>query len=155
LEYGKSSGKKEITIIWGSIYGNTKKGLDAVIKGIEAEGIPYVIHNTPDGDISYMMADVHKNAGLVLAMPTFEYAMFPPMAHIIDMFKRKHIFGKTVFRLGSWGWVGGAKKEYEAAIANLQWNNIESVEWQGLPTAENLKVLEEKGREIAKAVKAL
>lgn len=155
LEYGKGPGKKEITIVWGSIYGNTKKGLDAVIKGIEAEDVPYDIYNIPDDNISYILADAYKNAGLVLAMPTFEYAMFPPMAHIIDMFKRKHILGKTVFRLGSWGWVGGAKKEYEAAIANLQWNSIESVEWQGLPAAETLKILEEKGREIAKAVKAL
>jgi flavorubredoxin len=155
IEYGKGPGKKEITIVWGSIYGNTKKGLDAVIKGIEAEKVPYAIYNLPDDNISYILSDAHKNAGLVLAMPTFEYAMFPPMAHVIDIFKRKHILGKTVFRIGSWGWVGGAKKEYEAAIANLQWNSIESVEWQGLPTADTLKILEEKGREIAKAVKAL
>jgi flavorubredoxin len=155
IEYGKGSGEKRITIVWGSIYGNTKKGLDAVIKGIEAEGVPYASYQLPGDNISYILADAHKNAGLVLAMPTFEYAMFPPMAHIIDMFKRKHLLGKTVFRLGSWGWVGGAKKEYEAAIANLQWNSIESAEWQGLPTEDTLKLLEEKGREIAKAVKAL
>ncbi len=155
VEYGKTSGEKAITIIWGSIYGNTKTGLDAVIKGIEAENVPYTIYQTPNDDIAYIIADVHKNAGMVLAMPTFEYAMFPPMAHVIDIFKRKHILGKTVFRLGSWGWVGGAKKEYEAAIENLQWNNIESVEWQGLPTEETLQILEAKGREIAKAVKNL
>jgi flavorubredoxin len=155
VSYSKGPGEKAITIVWGSIYGNTKHGLDAVIKGIEAEGVPYSIYNMPDDNISYILTDAQKNAGLVLAMPTFEYAMFPPMAHIIDMFKRKHILGKTVFRLGSWGWVGGAKKEYEAAIANLQWNNVESVEWQGLPTEETLKTLEEKGREIAKRVKDL
>jgi flavorubredoxin len=155
ISYGKDSAAKEITIVWGSIYGNTKHGLDAVIKGIEAEGVPYAIYNVPDDDISYIMADVHKNAGMVLAMPTFEYAMFPPMAHVIDILKRKHTLGKTVLRIGSWGWVGGAKKEYEAAIANLQWNNLESIEWQGLPTESTLKILEESGREIAKAVKAL
>lgn len=42
--------------------------------------------------------------------------MFPPMAHIIDLFGRKH-FKKNVLRIGSWGWVGGAKKEYETAVS--------------------------------------
>jgi flavorubredoxin len=155
VSYNKGPGEKEITVIWGSIYGNTKIGVDAVIKGIQAERVPYTVYQIPDDNISYMIADAHKNAGLVLAMPTFEYAMFPPMAHVIDMLKRKHVFGKTVFRLGSWGWVGGAKKEYEAAIEPLNWNSVESVEWQGLPTEETLKILEEKGREIARKVKAL
>lgn len=155
ISYSKGPGEKEITIVWGTIYGNTKVGLDAVIKGIEAEKVPYSIHQIPIDNISYIVADAHKNAGLVLAMPTFEYAMFPPMAYVIDILKRKHVFGKTVFRLGSWGWVGGAKKEYEAAIEPLNWNSIESVEWQGLPTAETLEILEEKGREIARKIKAL
>ncbi len=142
-------------MVWGSIYGNTKTGLDAVIKGIEAENVPYTVYHIPYDNVSYILADAHKNAGLVLAMPTVEYAMFPPMAHVIDIFKRKHVKGKTVFRLGSWGWIGGAKKEYEAAIEPLNWNSIESVEWQGLPTKETLEILEAKGREIAKAVKNL
>jgi flavorubredoxin len=155
LTYSKGPGEKEITIIWGSIYGNTKVGLDAVVKGIQEERVPFSVYQVPNDNISYILADAHRNAGLVLAMPTFEYAMFPPMAQVIDIFKRKHVFGKTVFRLGSWGWVGGAKKEYEAAIEPLNWNSIESVEWQGLPTEETLKILEEKGREIARKVKAL
>jgi flavorubredoxin len=149
--YAKAS-EKEITIVWSSMYGNTKVGLDAVIRGIEQEGVPYSIHHTPDEDASYILADAYKNAGLVIAMPTYEYAMFPPMAHIIDLFHRKHIFNKTVLRIGSFGWVGGAKKEYETAIMSLKWNSLESHEWAGFPTETDLFVLEERGREIARKV---
>ncbi len=153
--YMNGPAEKEIAIVWGSMYGNTKKGLDAVIRGIEAEGVPYSIHRVPNEDVSYVLADAYKSAGLVLAMPTYEYAMFPPMAYAIDIMRRKHVHGKIVLRIGSWGWVGGAKKEYDAAITSLGWNSHESMEWTGVPSAEELAALEAKGRELAKAVKAL
>jgi flavorubredoxin len=79
--------------------------------------------------------------------------MFPPMAAVLDMFKRKHISGKKVLRIGSWGWVGGAKKEYEAAIANFGWTNLDSVEWAGFPNDDTIKLLFERGRELARQVK--
>ncbi|MDR0689326.1 MAG: FprA family A-type flavoprotein [Spirochaetaceae bacterium] len=152
--YAKGPAEKEIAVIWGSMYGNTKQGLDAVIRGIESQGIPYSIHRIPDENVSWVLADAYKSAGLVLAMPTYEYAMFPPMAYVLDIFRRKHIYGKTVLRIGSWGWVGGAKKEYEAAIEGLKWTSRDPLEWAGAPNGEDLAALEEAGGNLAKAVKA-
>ncbi len=145
--------ESEICVIWGSMYGYTKAGLDAVIEGIKSENVPYSIHQIPDTDASFVLADAYKAAALVLAMPTYEYKMFPPMAHILDLFERKHFTGKKAFRLGSWGWVGGAKKEYEEKIASFKWENLDCIEWQGVPSAEDLALLKEKGREIARLVK--
>jgi flavorubredoxin len=150
--YAKGATEKEITVIWGSMYGNTKAGLDAVIRGIEAEGTPFSIHRVPDENISYVLASAYKSSAIVLAMPTYEYAIFPPMAYVLDIFRRKHIYGKTVLRIGSWGWIGGARKEYEAAIADLKWNNFEIFEWAGYPSADDFVALEEKGRKLAKLV---
>jgi flavorubredoxin len=152
--YAKGPAEKEIALVWGSMYGNTRQGLDAVIRGIKTEGVPYTIHRVPDENVSYILADVYKSAGLVLAMPTYEYAMFPPMAYVLDIFRRKHITGKIALRIGSWGWAGGAKKEYEAAMETLKWTNLEALEWAGAPTAGEAAALEEKGRELARAVLA-
>jgi flavorubredoxin len=148
------SAEKEIAVIWGSMYGNTKQGVDAVIRGIVSEGVPYSVHRVPDENVSWILMDVYKSAGLVIAMPTYEYAMFPPMANTLDIFRRKHITGKIVLRIGSWGWAGGAKKDYEAAIEPLKWTSLESLEWAGAPGEDVLKGLEEKGRELARAVLA-
>jgi len=145
--------EREVCVIWGSMYGYTKAGLDAVIRGIEAEGVPYVAHQVPDVDASFVLAAAYRAAGLVLAMPTYEYKMFPPMAHVLDLFERKHFVGKKALRIGSWGWVGGAKKEYDERIAGLKWEGPESVEWQGVPTEADLALLEERGRELARMVK--
>jgi flavorubredoxin len=152
--YAKGPAEKEISVIWGSMYGNTRQGVDAVIRGIKSEGAPYTIHRVPDENVSYVLADAYKSAGLVLAMPTYEYAMFPPMAYVLDIFRRKHITGKTVLRIGSWGWAGGAKKEYETAAEALKWTNLEALEWAGAPAEGEIAALEEKGRELARAVLA-
>ena len=147
--------EKEICIVWGSMYGNTKRGLDAVIAGIEEEGLPYSIHRVPDEDASYVLADAYKSAGIVVAMPTYEYKMFPPMAYVFSLFERKHIWNRQSFRLGSFGWVGGAKKEYEELVAPLKWTQVESLEWAGGPGEDTLSELYERGRELSRRVKAL
>jgi flavorubredoxin len=87
-------------------------------------------------------------------MPTYEYKMFPPMAYALDILERKHVFGRSALRIGSWGWVGGAKKEYDERAAALKWKCLESVEWAGSPDDAALASLREKGRELARAVKA-
>lgn len=153
--WAKGPAEKSITVIWGSMYGNTEAGVKAVIRGIEQEGVPYIMRRVPDENISWVLADAYRSSGLVLAMPTYEYAMFPPMSYVLDIFRRKHLHGKKVLRIGSWGWIGGAKKDYEAAIASLKWESVESCEWPGCPGEADLQTLEERGRELARIVKGL
>ena len=152
--WAKGPAKPAITVIWGSMYGNTKKGMEAVLRGIEQEGVPYTCFRVPNDNVSYILADAYSSTGLLLAMPTYEYAMFPPMSYVLDMFRRKHLTGKITLRIGSWGWVGGAKKDYEASTERLNWKQLESVEWAGEPTGDDIAALEAAGRELARQVKA-
>jgi anaerobic nitric oxide reductase flavorubredoxin len=152
--WAKGPAEKEIAIIWGSMYGNTRAALDAVIWGIEKEGVPFTLHRVPDENVSYILAAAYKSSGLVIAMPTYEYAVFPPMAYALDIFRRKHIFGKKALRVGSWGWVGGAKKEYDAVLENLKWDSVDSFEWAGYPSDADFAILEARGKELARKVKA-
>lgn len=145
--------EKEVCVVWGSMYGNTERGLQAALKGLEDEGVPFSVHRVPNEDVSFVLADAYKSAGILVAMPTYEYKMFPPMAYVLDIFERKHVWNRKALRIGSWGWVGGAKKEYDARIAPLKWTCIESVEWAGAADNETLKLLRERGRELARAVK--
>lgn len=145
--------EKEICVVYGSMYGNTEKGLRAVLDGIEDEGVPYSVHRVPNEDVSFALADAWKSEGIVVAMPTYEYKMFPPMAWALDIFERKHVWGRKALRIGSWGWVGGAKKEYDELVAPLKWDCIEPVEWAGSPGPETLADLREAGRFLAREIK--
>lgn len=141
--------EKEVCVIWGSMYGYTKKGVDAIVQSLERKGVKYTIRQVPNTPSTYVLADAYRAKALVLAMPTYEYKMFPPMAHILDLFGRKHFIKKHVLRIGSWGWVGGAKKEYAQAIEKLNWNCLPSYEWQGVPSESDLQALEKLAEELA------
>jgi len=151
LEGGR---KKTICVVWGSMYGNTEKGLEAVLRGFEDEGVPYAKHRVPNEDVSFVLADAYESEGILIAMPTYEYKMFPPMAYALDIFARKHVQGRNALRVGSWGWVGGAEKEYAEATSPLKWNSMPSIEWAGSPDEAKLADLREGGRELARRVKA-
>ena len=147
-------GEKEICVICSSMYGNTKKGAEAVVRGIKAANASIKVDflQVPGTDDSHVLAAALRSRGIVIAAPTYEYKLFPAMAHILDLFNRKHITGKKALRIGSWGWSGGAKKEYDEISAPLKWEQFEQYEWQGVPTEADLQALEKKGAELAAAV---
>lgn len=151
--YLKGPACPEITVIWGSMYGNTQQLVTEVIKGIRSEKVPVHQYRVPEDDIGFILADAWKSAGIVLGMPTYEYKMFPPMAHVIDDFNRKKVQNKKAFRFGSFGWSGGAEKELGLSTEKLKWEFLESVEWQGAPGEEEKKKAFERGQELARMVK--
>ncbi len=151
-QYLEGPREKEIAVIWGSMYGNTEAGLQYVLEGIEEMGVPCTIHRIPNEDVSWVLSDAYKSEGIVIAMPTYEYRMFPPMAYVLDIFERKHVWYRKALRIGSFGWIGGAKKEYDARIAPLKWDSLEPVEWAGAPDEETAERLRAQGRELARRV---
>jgi len=150
--------ENKICVIYGSMYGSTKKGVDAVLSGIkeksdmlktEGKNPPDVcVLEIPSADISVVMAEAYEAAGIVMAMPTYEYKMFPPAAYVLNLFSRKHFIGKKALRIGSWGWVGGAKKEYDEAVLPLKWDELEAYEWQGIPDDKDFEALKKLGRDL-------
>ncbi len=144
----------EITVIWGSMYGHTEQVLHSVIKGIRSENVPVHIHRVPNEDVSWALADAWKSAGLVFGMPTYEYKMFPPVVYVLDIFGIKHVWNKKVFRFGSWGWSGGAQKDFDVRTEKLKWDFIEPVEWNGTADKEVHECAYQRGKELAKLVKS-
>jgi flavorubredoxin len=151
--YMKGPAEPEITLVWGSMYGFTKQLVDEVVRGIRSEKVPVHIWNVPKDKIGFILADAWKSRGLVLGMPTYEYKMFPPMAHLIDDLMRKRVHNKKVFRFGSFGWSGGAQKELEILTEKAGWEFLAPVEWQGCPGEAELKLAFERGAELARAVR--
>lgn len=151
--YLEGPAEKEITVIWGSMYGNTEKILHSVIKGIRSESVPVHVHRVPDEDVSWALASAWKSRGIVLGMPTYEYKMFPPIASVLSMFNLKHVHNKKVFRFGSYGWSGGAQKDFDAATEGMKWDCIDPLEWKGKASEEVHKLAFERGRELAQIIK--
>ena len=142
--YAEGAGKDEVTILWGSMYGMTAKAVDHVEGILKREGIKYNKLQMPQESESEMVATVFKSAGVIIAAPTYEYKLFPPVAAALNELGRKRITGKVAFRFGSYGWSGGAEKELSEIIERnrMNWDFIESVEFEGAPKEEDLNKVE-------------
>ncbi len=135
-EYAKVA-ENRVTVIWSSMYGNTESMLETVIQALEDKGASYSIFKIPRDHSSFVLSDCWRSKGLIIGMPTYEYRMFPPMANLIDILDRSHVKNKKVFRFGSYGWSGGAQKQFDELTAKLNWDYLEPVEFQGSPSDED------------------
>ncbi len=153
--YHDGNAEKEITLIWSSMYGNTERLVQPIIDAVISEGLPIHVHRVPQEHSSWVLADAWKSAGLIFGMPTYEYRMFPPMAHVIDILDRSHVKKRKVFRFGSYGWSGGAQKQFKELTESLNWECMEPSEWQGAPSDEDIENAIASVRRMAAEIKAM
>ncbi len=153
--YAKGPAKPQITVLWGSMYGNTQRALEPLLEGIDGEGVKAMVYQVPQSHISDILASVWESTGIALAMPTYEYQMFPPMAAILDELGRKQVKGKLAFRTGSYGWSGGAQKELDEIQARhkMAWSFLEPVEFRGAAGNEDLQRIRQQGQNLARQVR--
>jgi flavorubredoxin len=144
-QYAQGAGKREVTILWGSMYGMTEKAVNHIKDILEKQDLTVNTRQMPQESHSEMIATVFKSAAIIIAAPTYEYRLFPPIATAMEEIGRKKISGKTAFRFGSYGWSGGAENELKGILERnkMNWNFIESVEFQGSPKPEDLRKIEE------------
>lgn len=152
-EYMNGPAEPEITIVWSSMYGNTAALVPIIKQALEEEQVKVHIHEVPREHASYVLASAWRSSGLVIGMPTYEYRMFPPMYHILDVLDRSHVNNRKVMRFGSFGWSGGAQKQFDPVVQALKWDCLGVVEYQGAATEEDKAKAIEIAKALAKSVK--
>ncbi len=151
-----ASGKTEpaVTLLYGSMYGNTEKMMNAVSMGVSQAGVPLEVFDVARTHVSYILPSLWINAGIVIGAPTYEVKAFPPMAEVLTMAVNKRISNRKAGFFGSYGWSGGALREVKKIIEPAKWDLIETLEFVGSPKPEDLKKGEEFGRKFAESLKA-
>jgi len=153
-EYATGSTEIGVTLLYGSMYGNTEKMMNAVAQGVSEESMPISIFDVTHTHVSYILPSLWTHRGVIVGAPTYEGSLFPPMVQVLEMAAVKKIQNKKVARFGSYGWSGGAQRRFESLIEPLKWELTDSFEFIGAPTEEDLKRGEELGAHLAQAIKS-
>jgi flavorubredoxin len=136
--YASGKREKEITIVWSSMYGNTEALVDSFIAGIESvPGVKIHVFQVPQTHESFVLEKAWKSEGIIVGMPTYEYKMFPPMFNVLDQMDRSHITKRKIARFGSYGWSGGALKQFLPFVESMKLDFLGEVEYQGAPRDED------------------
>lgn len=153
-EYAAGPTEPGITFLYGSMYGNTEKMMNAVAQGISMEGVPLTIFDVTRTHVSYIMPSLWTQRGVMIGAPTYEGSLFPPMTQVLEVATTKRINNKQVARFGSYGWSGGAQRHLERLLEPLKWELVDSFEFQGGPTDDELRRGEEFGERFARHIKS-
>jgi len=137
------------------MYGMTEAAVKVAESVLKASGITYEVHRVPDSSWGEVLTSVWTSKGVILAMPTYEYKMFPPMAAVLEEIGRKKALCRLGFRFGSFGWSGGAQKELDEILEKYRMNGtfIEPHEFKGRATDESLEIVKQQTLQLIELVK--
>jgi flavorubredoxin len=152
-EYASGNTELGVTLIYGSMYGNTEVVMNAVAQGISRAGVPVEIFDAARTHVSYILPSLWTKRAVVIGAPTYEVSLFPPMADVLNMAVRKRVKNKKAAYFGSYGWSGGALREMQKIIEPLKWDLLDTFEFLGAPSEQDIKKAEEFGARFAEAVK--
>jgi flavorubredoxin len=89
---------------------------------------------------------------VLIGAPTYEGSLFPPMAQTLVMADHKHIRNRTAAWFGSHGWSGGALRDLKRLCEQMKWDLVDSFEFRGAGSNEDLRRGEEFGAQFARLI---
>ena len=143
-----------VTLLYGTMYGNTEEMVEAVASGVARAGVPLEIFDVRHIHASYILSSLYTRSGVLVGAPTYEGDLFPPMAYVLDLAARKRIQNRKLAYFGSYGWSGGARREITKLAETLKWDLTEAWEFPGGVTHERLKEGEELGYRFAMSLQS-
>jgi flavorubredoxin len=110
-QWSRHESEKGIVVAYASMYGNTEKMMEAVLRGIIEAGLQCIrVHNVSKSHHSFVLRDIWRYKGLILGSPTYDLKLFPPMETLVRLLSSKMIQNRYVGIFGNYGWSGGAVK---------------------------------------------
>ncbi|MBN1780689.1 FprA family A-type flavoprotein [bacterium] len=137
--YAGGDCKPGVTLVYGSMYGNTEKMMNAVAQGISKTGLDVEIFDAARTHVSYILPSLWLRNSVMIGAPTYEGNLFPPVANVLEKALIKRIPSKKTAYFGSYGWNGGAFRNLKQYIESLKWEMTDQLTFCGDPDDPTLK----------------
>jgi flavorubredoxin len=109
-----------IVIAFASIHGNTATAALKMAEILRESGKTVEVHNLCHGDQSRAVEAAFRYSELVLAAPTYDASLFPPMEHFLHHLKQKNFQGRKVAIIENGSWAPVAGKLMLQAVAEMK-----------------------------------
>ncbi len=110
-------GDKGVVIAYGSMYGHTAAMAEILAAMLAERGVRTIrMHDLSYAQKGSVLADVMRYDTLVVASPTYNGELFPPVASFVSALIERGIENRTVGVMGSYSWGPMAAKKLAAAF---------------------------------------
>ncbi len=143
-----------VTIIYGSMYGNTAEVAEEIARQLTARGIKNIkIHNAAKDNMSYMISDAFRYEGLIVGSPTYSMHIFPPVEQFMIAMETREIKNKVFATFGSFSWASAAFKQLGDYAAKSKLDVVASLEMKHSANSETYTKISEFADKVYNSLK--
>ncbi|MBR5297183.1 MAG: FprA family A-type flavoprotein [Parabacteroides sp.] len=148
-------GEEGVTIVYGSMYGNTEQMAETIASSLSANGVKHIVmHNVSKSPASYILKDIFKYKGLIIGCPTYSNRLYPEVASILDKIETREVKNRLFGYFGSFSWSGVAVKQLAAFGEKMKWTIVgEPVEQKQGLKADNYDACWDLGKAMAEQLR--
>lgn len=103
-----------VLIVYGSMYGNTEAAAQEIANDLVEKGMKNVeVHDVSKTHISHLIAKTFKYSHLVIASPTYNLGIYPPIKNFLHDLEALNVQNRTlgIIENGTWACTVGDKIE--------------------------------------------
>lgn len=129
-------GEDGVTIVYGSMYGNTGYIADAIASRLAERGIKKIkVHNVSKSDMSFIISDAFRYKGLIVGSPTYNGHLFPMINEFMTAMEVREVKNKVIATFGSFTWASAACKLMNECLGRLKMEQVATMDMKQAPSA--------------------
>lgn len=110
-----------VAIIYGSIYGNTEQAADALAAKLGAKGVKNIaVYDASKTDVSELIAEIFRVSHVVIACPTYNGGIYPPIENLLAHMKALAVQNRTVAVMDNGTWAATAGKQIVKQLEEMK-----------------------------------
>jgi len=111
---------KQVTLVYATAYGNTKKLADAITTGIEEVGVKVHSFDCATTDVMTMIDSIEVSHGVLIGTPTLNAKAPHPILDLFSFFVVLNVVNRTGGCFGSFGWSGEGVRVSEDIMKSMR-----------------------------------
>ena len=153
-KWSKFESEKGAVVVYGSMYGNTRRMAEAVCTGLSKAKVKDVrLYDASRTDPSYLLRDIWKFKALALLSCTYNTQLYPPMEALCSKLLSRMPKNKILGLAGSYSWSKGALTALQGFAEKVKLEVVDpQVEVFTSPTEEDLQKCCELGQNLGEAL---
>ena len=114
-----------VTIVYGSMYGNTEQMAETIASSLVSHGIKDIaMHHAAKSPASFILKDLFKYRGILIGSPTYSGGLFPAVESMLQMIELREVKKRLSGYFGSFTWAGAAAKQLAAFNEKMKWDMV-------------------------------
>jgi flavorubredoxin len=110
----------DILVIYGSLYGHTKNAAEALAAQLSDGGARVKIMDASNIDVSELLSETFRCGKILIACPTYNAGIYPPIHHYLHTLKEHNVQGRKVAILESGSWALASGKLIRAHLESMK-----------------------------------